>query len=184
MSPVSFEELLSYWLGELAPEREAFVEERLFEDGETARRLEAIARLDIGVVALIRAGRLQSGVSVETVDALRREGTTVRTYGIAPGETVRCTIADEDLLAIRLKGDFGAADHVDVVMEGTLEGTAGLPERYDGVLVDRASGEVVLVYPGDRVRALPRSQFLYRVTGDGGRTLGEFRLDHTPRPAV
>lgn len=83
-------------------------------------------------------------------------------------------------MAIRLRGPF-TDERLDVVMDGVLDGQPIPSERYEHVLVDREAGEIVLVYPGDRIRGLPRSQFVYRVLAEGGtRPLGEFRLDHTP----
>jgi hypothetical protein len=112
------------------------------------------------------------------VEALAAAGLVLRTYEIAAGQTVPCGIAMEDLVVVRLGGEFGDAERVDVVMEGDFGGTPAT-ERYDDVLVDRKSGEVVLVYPGDRIRALPESRFRYTVTADG-RTLGEYGMNHTP----
>jgi hypothetical protein len=176
---IGLEELIRYWQGELPPEREAEVEETLFEDALTARRLDAIARLETGVRAVVAAGALRGALTVDTVERLQRAGLLVRTYEIDPGQTVPCSIAQEDLVVVRLRGDFASTDRVDVAMEGTLEGVGPMREWYEDTLVDRRSGEIVLVYPGDRIRALPRSQFLYTVTS-GDRQLGEFRLDHTP----
>jgi len=176
---VGLEELIRYWQGELPPEREAEVEEALFEDMATARRLEAIARLDAGVRAVVSAGALRSGLTVQAVEGLEQAGLRIRTYQFDPGQIVPCSIAEEDLVVIRLRGDFANVERVDVGMEGQLEGVGPMSERYDDAPVDRRAGEIVLVYPGDRIRALPRSQFRYTVTS-GDRQLGEFRLDHTP----
>ncbi len=107
----------------------------------------------------------------------------MRTYEIAPGETVPCTIALEDLVAVRLRGDFATAERVDVVIDGTLEGMPATSERFDDVPVDRRSGELVFIHPGDQIRALPRSQFRYTVTS-GALRLGVFMLDHTPPMAL
>lgn len=176
---IALGELIRYWQGELSPEREAEVEEALFEDAQTARRLDAIAGLDAGIRALVAAGALRGALTVEAVERLEGAGLAVRTYQIEPGQTVPCSIAQEDLVVIRLRGDFGGADRVDVAMEGVLEGVGPMSERYEDTLVDRRAGEIVLVYPGERIRALPRSQFSYKVTS-GNRKLGEFHLDHTP----
>jgi hypothetical protein len=176
---IDVEELIRYWQGELSAQREAEVEEALFEDPATARRLDAIARLEAGVRAVVAAGALRGALTLETVERLQRAGLVVRSYQIDPGQTVPCSIAQEDLVVVRLRGDFADADRVDVAMEGTLEGVGPMSERYPDTLVDRRAGEIVLVYPGDRIRALPRSRFLYTVSS-GDRQLGEFRLDHTP----
>ena len=176
---IDLTELVRYWLGELSAEREAEVEEALFAESDLARTLDAIARLDQGVRALVAAGRLRAGLTVDAVTAMEAAGLRVRTYRVGPGEVVPCTIAAEDLSVIRLHGDFGDATEVDVEMEGTPEGQPPTTERLIDVPVDRRASEVVLVYPGDRIRALPRSRFVYRVRA-AGRDLGEYGLDHHP----
>lgn len=176
---IDLSELVLYWHGELAPEREAEVEEALFADHDLADRLHAIARLDRGVRALVAAGRLQAGLTVEAVAAMETAGLRLRTYRVAPGEVVPCTIAGEDLVVIRLHGDFGDATEVDLAVDGTLEGQPSTTEHVTAVPVDRRASEVVLVYPGDRIRALPRSRFVYRMRV-AGRDVGEYGLDHHP----
>lgn len=176
---IALDELIRYWQHELPEERALEVEEALFADALTAQRLDAIARLDAGIRALVAAGRLQSGLTVEAVGNLESAGFQVRSYEVEAGQTVPCTIALEDFVAIRLRGEFAGAERVDVVMDGQFDGMPPASERYDDVPVDRRAGEVVLVYPGDRIRALPRSQFRYTVCS-GANVLGEFSLDHTP----
>lgn len=176
---ITLEELIQYMQGELAPDREGEVEELVFEDTQAARRLDAVVRLGQTLRALVRDGRLQSTLTTRTVESLARAGLTLRTYVVNPGETVPCTIAGEDLVVIRLRGGFDEAERVDVRMEGTFGGVPAPVERYEDVAVDRAAGEIVLVYPGDRIRSLPRSQFRYLVTS-GERSMGEYGLDHTP----
>jgi hypothetical protein len=179
---VDLSELVLYWLGELQPEREAEVEEAIFADARVGEMLDAIARLEQGVRALVAAGRLQTGLTVEAVGALEAAGVRVRTYRLGPGEVVACTIAAEDLSVVRLHGDFGDATEVDVWMDGTLEGRGAVSEMFAAVPVDRRASEVVLVVPGDRIRALPRSRFVYRVRA-GDREIGEYGLDHYPSGA-
>lgn len=176
---IPLDELIRYWQGELSPEREEAVEEALFADEVTARRLDAVARLDAGVRALVTAGKLQSTLTVAAVEGLERAGLDIRTYEVRAGQTVSCTVADEDFVVIRLRGDFDDVERVDVAMNGDFEGMPPATERYEDVAVDRRAGEVVFVYPGDRIRALPKSRFHYTLTANG-RPLGEYGLDHTP----
>ncbi|MGB8331670.1 MAG: hypothetical protein WCE62_16195 [Polyangiales bacterium] len=176
---ISLNELIRYWQGRLPAARETEIEELLFEDVGTARRLDAVARLDAGVRSVFVAGKAQSILTVDAVEGLKRAGLQLRTYVVDAGQTVPCTVASEDLVVIRLRGDFGSAERVDVVMEGSFEGLPPALERYDDVPIDRRAGELVFVYPGERIRALPRSQFQYTVSR-GGLRLGEYGLDHTP----
>jgi hypothetical protein len=176
---VTLDELIRYWHRELDDARSAEIEDAVFDDAAVARKLQAIAALDDGVRAMITAGRLQSTLTVRAVDALAAAGLAIRTYELRPGEVVPCTIAGEDLVAIRLRGTFAADSRVDVIMDGSFEGMQPASEHYEDVAVDRETSEVVLVYPGERIRALPRSRFRYTVTSNGA-PVGEYHLDHTP----
>ncbi len=64
---IQLDELIRYWHGRLSPEREAAVEEAIFEDASTARRLESVVRLDGGIREVMAAGKARSAL---TVDAL------------------------------------------------------------------------------------------------------------------
>lgn len=173
---LGLQELVSYWLGELPPEAQLAVEEALFADAEVARRLDAIARLEGSLLKLIREGRLQSSIGRAGLDAFSNAGLQLREYRVKKDQVVPCTIADEDLVVIRLQGDFVTSE-VDIVMHGEFEGLPSASEAYSSVPVD--GGEVILVYPGDRIRALPRSQFRYEVHASG-MPAGSYGLDHTP----
>lgn len=177
------EELLAYWVGELSEEREAAVEELLFADEETRRRLEVVAKLGASLKELVQRGAVTTSLTVDAVERLEREGLKVRTYHMEPGQVVPCTIAAEDFVAIRIHADFEDLAEVDYDMESHLEGEPPRIERFVGLPVDRRAQELVLVYSGDLIRSLPRATFVYRVSSEteaGSRSLGEFILDHTP----
>lgn len=179
----TLEDLLDYWFGDLSPERSGWLEEQLFADEGLAARLELVVRLQEGLRGVIRRGQLQSGVSLEAVRRFEREGLILREYRIEPDQVVPCSIDAEDLVVVRLAGAFEGTEAVDVVMEAELEGLGPSIERSEGVPVDRSTGEVVLVFPGDRVRALPRSFLNYRVLRAVQETLlGVFGMDHHPTP--
>ena len=179
---ITLEELVDYWRGELDADREEAVEQAVFEDARVARRLQAIADLEDRLRALVAQGGLQAVVSTGTLDALAAAGLDLRTYVIDPGQVVPCSIASEDLTVVRLRGEWPEDEPIDITVEGTLEGAGSMTDRIEDVPVDRRSGEIVLVFPGDRIRMLPRSRFRYLVTA-GDRELGEFGMDHTPPTA-
>jgi hypothetical protein len=176
---ISLDELIRYWHGELDPTRSAEIEEAVFTDAQIATRLEAIAAVGDRLRELTSGGRLQSTLTVRAVTSLAARGLAIRTYEVRPGQIVPCTIASEDLVVIRLHGDFAVGSRIDVVMEGTFDALPPALERYDDVAVDHEANEIVLVYPGDRIRALPRSRFRYTVRSDGS-PVGEYELHHSP----
>jgi hypothetical protein len=177
------EELLAYWQGELAAEREAEVEELVFADAQVAQRLDAVAGLAAAVAELVRRGRVTVAVTAEALERLQATGVAVRTYAVGPGQTVPCTIGSEEFVALRLGGAFEGVEQVDMEVAADLEGEAPRSDRVQAVPVDQRMGEVVLLYRGDAVRALPRCKFRYRVWRAGAVSaapLAEFGLDHTP----
>lgn len=181
VSTPDFERLAAYWLGELDPVAEEALEEQIFADAALAARLDVIATLGTALVSLAREGKLQGAVTMHTVEKLRAAGLVVREYTLAPGQVVPCTIGAEDLMIIRLQGTFEGVTSVDVDLEWRLEGEAPRVEALRDVPVDQHASGLVLVYPGDGIRALPRAGFTYRVSTAGApHALGEFHLEHTP----
>lgn len=175
----SLEEILAYQLGELDPEAELAFEERLFTDPELASRADAVARLGDAVHALARAGRFGAALTVEAVEELRRQGVRIRSYTVEAGSSAPCSVEREDLVVVRLRGGF-RCELADVTSAYEPEGAPAFVERLSGVPVDLARGEIVLVSPGERIRALPRTRVNIRVDVGGGEPPVEFGLDHTP----
>lgn len=175
MTPLDLDVLLAYHLGELDGRTEAEVEERLFADEGSARRLEAMVRTGDALRALVRSGRLAAVLTAGALDRLREGGITIHTYDAIPGETLPCGPAPTDLVALRLHGVAGTT--VDLQRE-TIDATgARQVERHADVPVD-PSGEIVLVHPGSYIRALPRCEVRILVRGVAGEQ--EFHLDHDP----
>lgn len=176
-------DLVAYSRRELPPHEEALVEEHFFACERCARALESIERLRAGTVSLVRAGRVAASASASLAARAEGEGVRVRTYRLARGEQVACTASPEDdLVVIRLAGDFGGLERVDLSLEATdLATGARETRRVEDVAVDHVAGEIVLLYPGELVRGIPRSLLRYEVySGDAARLLGTYRLDHTP----
>jgi hypothetical protein len=188
---VGFEELVAWWLGELDAARAGQVEERIFEDPALGRQLEAVAQLQASVTAMVMGGRVQHAAAAADVSRLQARGVRIRQYSVAPGTTVNCGVADEDFVAIRLQdvmpaaGDTGEppVQRVDVEVRMEPQGGEPVAERYDDMPVDRVRGELVMLFPGDRIRPLPATRVHYRVFGEaasGRRLLGEYHLSHSP----
>lgn len=174
---MTLEDLLAWWTGELTEELADEVEERLFSDAGVADQVEALRGLDAGVTALLRGGRVIAGVTVATLGRLQATGVHLRTHTVAAGEVTPCAVALEDVVAVRLTG-FTGVTTVDLVQRVESEGQPPRETLWRALPVDQDSGEVVLVYPGDVIRALPRTRISY--VARGGETRLEFGLDHTP----
>lgn len=177
---VGFGELLDYVVGETQGEQAEALEEHLFECPRCARRLGVLDAIGRSVTEAVRRGGVGGSVNAAFLDKVRREGLTLRDYRIAEGTTVACSAGPEDLVVVRLAASFPQAE--ELRLDGTFhdlerDETAPLPAR--AVVVDRELGEVVLVFPGEVVRAYPRSRWTMHLHGER-EDLGPFVMDHTP----
>jgi anti-sigma factor RsiW len=182
-APLEVESLAAYQRGELPPAEEDRMEEHLLACDACARRLEALDRLRKGVVALVRCGRVRGTVTAAFVARAERDGVRVREYRVDEGAEVPCTAAPEDdLVVVRLAGGFFGPDVLDVTIEATdLATGARRSDRVADVVIDRGTGDIVFLFPGDLVRAVPRTALRYDVHRGGHQdVLASFRLDHTP----
>lgn len=177
-----FTTLVSYWLGELGDREDAF-EAHLLGCAACTERLQGVVALGAGVAVLAARGRVFASVTREHVERAAAEGLRTNTYRIRPGESVHCTITpDDDANVLQLVADFADAERVDLesfAVEGEDEQRI---EHVENLLVDRTTGEAVLVYPGDAIRALPRGTFRLRLLAGGPqpRCLGTYTLHHSP----
>jgi hypothetical protein len=177
MNPIDLDTLLAYHLGELDPAAEADVEEQVFSDAATARRLEAVVRTGDALRSLVRSGRLTAALTAGSLARLRAEGVTVHTYVVRPDEVCPCGPVPEDLVALRLTGDF-AGDTADLELEMTAPDGTPILQRHAGVPVDATTREIVLVQPGSFIRSLPKHAVRISVREGGAEQV--FRLDHDP----
>jgi len=182
--PFDVDAVVDYALGEMPETGIGGFEEHLFSCPRCAHRLDAI---DV-VRQLVSNSVLEAAIGGSVTEALltraRHDGLTLREYRIAEGATVPCSAGPEDLVVVRLAADLEQIDNLRLraTMEDLEKGTsAQLPAR--DVIFDRDAAEVVLVFPGDVVRAYPRSRWTLHLLGEtatGPAELGPFVMDHTP----
>ena len=180
--PLSDPVLLEWWTGEVqAPDRR-FVEEHLLGCGSCAARARALSALGEGVASLVRRGRLQTVVTAEVVEQMRREGRKVREYRVDAGGGVQCTVApDDDFLVARLQARLEAGDRLDLLSridDGPEFRVPDLP-CISGAL------EVIVAEPVDEIGARPahvQRLRLVAVGAAGERLIGEYTFNHTPWP--
>lgn len=178
LSPLEWPTLLAYWLGELAPESEARLEEHYLGCAFCAGRLERLTALGREVRALTR----ESGVSVVVDDAfvrrLTENGLRVREYHVPLNGSVNCTVAPEDDWVVgRLEAPLERVKRVDLVLMGD-QGEI----RQEDVPFVADSGAVVFSPGIEALRAMPSSALhvrLVAVDDEGERTLGDYTFNHT-----
>lgn len=179
--PIDFETLIAWWLGELAPEREAALEEHLFSCAPCTARLETLAALASGVRAAVRDGRMNVVVSAPFLDAMRGAGLHVREYRLEPGGSVSCTIrADDDAVVSRLRAPLAGVRRLDLV--STRSGSTA-EMRAPDVPFDAKTGEVLMIPSAAWLKTMPvftMRMRLIAVEESGERQVGDYTFNHSP----
>ena len=183
-SPLAWDTLLAYWLGELGAEAQAHTEEHYLGCAGCSRRLAQLAALAQGVRQLVRQGGVNMGIDEPFVQRLAEDGLQVREYRVPRNGSVNCTVAPEDdIVVARLGAPLDEVRRVDLVTVSD-DGRESMRQQ-DIPFVARSGG--VLFSPGiDQLRALPATTLRMRllaVDEGGERTLGEYTFHHTPWPA-
>jgi hypothetical protein len=183
-APLGDDVLLDWWSGELSRAARRRVEEHLLSCAACAARAEATARLVLGARELVRRGEVPAVLLPPVVERLRREGRRVREYRVAPGGSVRCTVApDDDVVLSRLSADLRGVARVDLVSRID----EGAEHRLSDLPFDAAAGELVYAPPAAALRARPAGVERLRLVAVGPekeRVLGEYTFDHTPWPGA
>jgi anti-sigma factor RsiW len=172
-SPLPFETLVDYWMGDLDREASERAEEHLF---TCAACTDASAR----TAALLGALRslVPPVVSGTWVEQLVRRGAHIRTTDVQPG--VRVTVAFSpgvDLLVHRLQGDLSRADRVDCEV---LDASGTRLLTLDHVPFDRQRGQVLIACQRHYIDQYP-PDICFRISAlaaDGTRTIREYRVFH------
>lgn len=183
--PIGWEHLLAYVRDPLDEAELQAIEAHYFECNECSHRLAWLHRLGRTVTSLVRAGAISASGTSGWVEKAGAEGVSLRTYRLAPGETVLCTAAPEDdFVLVRLAMDIDPTESVTLVTDVLFHPTGQSERRIvEDVVVDRTAGEVLYFHSGDLVRQFPRSRWSMEAQVRGTsrtRTLGPYVLEHTP----
>lgn len=178
-SPVEWETLLAYRLGELDAGSEARIEQRYLGCAVCSGRLEQLAAWTQGVRALAGQSGLDVVVSDPFVRRLAERGIHVREYRVPPNGSVNCTVAPGgDFVVARLEASLDDVERVDLVTVASER-----EMRQEDIPFVGASGCVVWSPRIAALRALPAISLhirLLAVDRDGKRILGEYTFNHTP----
>jgi hypothetical protein len=117
-------------------------------------------------------------VTDAVLNRLARDGVRVRAFTLSPGAIVPCAVWDDDeLMVLRLRGDFGAAR--ELTLSQRIAGAE--VARTTGEFAAGPHGELLYAQPAAWVRQLPAVEVeLLLGTVDGGqeRPLGRYTLVH------
>lgn len=183
--PLTSEQLLDYLQGRLDDAGVEQVEQHYFGCAACTARLEGLAQLRAAVRGLLAGGVTSAAATRGWLQRARAGGLPIRSYHLQPGEQVACTAAPTDaFVAVHFGMPVLADEAVDLVTEVTdLDSGATTTWSTADVDVDRDAGEVVYLYSGAMVRALPRTRFRIeaRLHGPRGeRRLPPYAMEHTP----
>ena len=181
--PIELEALVAWWLGELAPDAEAPIEEHLFACAHCTARLEELAALASGIRATVREGRVAAGISVPFLETLKRQGLRIREYRVPAGGRVECTLrAGDDAVVSRMQAPLAGVKRVDALQRVEIGGEVS-EQRVADLPFDPAAGEVLFLPSAAALRKMPAHTMRVRLVAvdeAGERPLGEYTFAHTP----
>ena len=175
---IGLAELTDYAAGDLGDAETAALEAHLFTCAECGARAAAFDGFVRAIPPAVRSAAVGGFATDAVLNRLAREGVRVRTFALAPGAVVPCAVwEDDELMALRLRGDFGNAKEVTLLQRvGTTELVHVTSEVPSG-----ADGEVIYLMPAESIRHLPvvDVDILLTTTDDGSeRTIGRYTLVH------
>lgn len=178
-SPLDWDTLLAYWLGELESDIEAQTEAHYLGCPICSQRLAQLTVLGREVRELTRLSGVEFVISDPFARRLKADGMNVREYRVPANGSVNCTVtADDDFVVARLEAPLEGVTRVDMVYldsDGNSElRKEDIPFAADGVLFATRI---------EALRSLPEITLRLRllaVDTDTERTLGEYTFNHTP----
>ncbi|MGE5089390.1 MAG: anti-sigma factor family protein [Candidatus Levyibacteriota bacterium] len=179
-TPIDFESLVAWWLGELPEEREAPLEEHLLGCAHCSGALEEIAALASGLRTAVHNGQVSMVVTPPFVAAMKQAGLRLREYRLDPGGSVNCTIrVDDDAVVSHLQAPLAGVKRLDLVrILGDDE-----KMRVADVPFDAATGEVLVIPSAAWLKSMPAFTMQMRliaVDGAGESEIGDYTFHHSP----
>ena len=175
---IALADLTDYAAGELPAAEAAAIEEHLFSCADCGARAAELDALVRAIRPAVRSAEVGGFVTDAVLNRLAREGVRVRSFAVSPGAMVPCAVWDGDeLLALRLRADFGAAS--EVTMSQRVAGTEVI--RATASLTGRSQGELIYALPAAWVRQLPVVHVeILLTTHEGGedRPVASYTLVH------
>ncbi|MBX3188582.1 MAG: hypothetical protein KF819_16315 [Labilithrix sp.] len=176
---IAVERLARLALGDLDDAETAETEEHVLACTACATTLERLVRIGDAARELIRAGGLTFPVTTSLADRMLAEGLVSRSYRLAAGAVVPCTVSATDIYALTVvEADFGGVTRATLTV--TLPGLGG-SLRMDDIPFDAARGTVSYVARSSLLRQLPSGRVTLELHANdpADRLLGRYFLDHT-----
>jgi anti-sigma factor RsiW len=171
-------DLADYAAGELPEAEAAAIEDHLFSCADCGGRAAELDALVCAVRGAVRSAEVGGFVTDAVLNQLSRDGVRVRTFALSPDAVVPCAVwEDDELMALRLRGDFGGAS--EVTLSRRVAGTE--VSHVTGHVAASSPGEVIYATPAAWLRQLPVVEVEFRLSArDAGeeRAIGSYTLLH------
>jgi anti-sigma factor RsiW len=178
---IPMDRLVALAVGELDDAERDAIDAHLLACGACTATVERLLDLEDALRELVRDGQVAVPVSAGLERQLREAGLVSRTYRLAPGEVLPCSVGADDLYALTvLQADLRAVERVDVVRT-----TAAGSTRMIDVPFVADDGVVRFVSRSDRLRELPTCRIeleVVAVDAGGERRIGAYSLEHDATP--
>ena len=175
---IAFERLVMLARGELPEDETLAVEDHVLGCDGCAALLERLLDLGDAIAQVTRTGGAFLLAGPALVNRLEQQRMVTRTYRIAPGGQVSCTVGAQDVYtAMHLALDTHGVERLDLVYE-----SPSASYRVEDLPFDPAGGELVFVQPAEYLRTLSTERKTLRlvaVDDEGERVVGEYVLNHT-----
>jgi anti-sigma factor RsiW len=170
-------DLADYAARELPEDQATAIEEHLFSCPVCAARAAELEALVRAIGSAVRSAAIPGFVTDTILNRLAREGVRVRAFTLSPGDVVHCAVwEDDDVMALRLRADFGGARLV--TLSQRVAGRETVRATSD---VAGSPAEIIHVLPAAWVRELPVVEVeVLLTTHENGqeRELGSYTLLH------
>lgn len=179
-SPLEWETLLEYWLGELDPDTEAHTEEHYLGCRQCSLRLQELVKLAENVRTLTKNSGVDFFINEHFARKLAEHGLHVREYHVPRNGSVNCSVSSEDDFVLAyLEAPLEHVKQLDMVY---LDDEGNSQLRLSDIPFNSESGNVVFSTGIGALRALPTTTLRIRLLAidhDRERTLGEYTFNHT-----
>ncbi|WP_428609739.1 hypothetical protein [Sedimenticola sp.] len=180
-SPLEWDTLLAYWMGEQDSDSEAQIEQHYLGCTSCSERLALLIALIKDVQHLIKVSGVNMVVTDQFVQKLKKNGMHVREYHIPANGSVNCTVTPEDEFVLgRLQASLDRVERLDMVY---IDDEGNSATRLNDIPFDMESGSVVFSTRIDTLRALPATRIQIRllaVDSAGEHQLGNYTFNHRP----
>lgn len=179
-TPVSTQDLLAYWLGELDGAQENRLDEHLFACAACGERLRTVVELGAAIRGELLHGDFGFVLPAAFIRRLKGAGLRVREYQLEPGGSVDCTVtAADDLVVAHLRAPLRDVRRLDLLIHDSVAGSM----RASDVAFDPTADGVTMVPSVAFLRTLEHAQQRVRlvvVEGVEERVLADYTFNHHP----